>query len=51
MSVTNLHFNLIDWPFAAEGNLTVVVIYPPESPDHAGRPAIGDIDAELIVAL
>jgi hypothetical protein len=46
-----LHFRLIIWPLAAAGSITVVVIYPPELPAHAMRPAIGLMNAVLIVAL
>jgi hypothetical protein len=46
-----LHFRLTDWPTAAAGRVTVEVMYPPELPDHAIRPAIGLMNAVLIVAL
>jgi hypothetical protein len=46
-----LHFRLIDWPLAAAGSITVEVMYPPELPDHAMRPAMGLMNAVLIVAL
>jgi hypothetical protein len=46
-----LHFRLIIWPLAAAGSITVEVMYPPELPAHAWRPAIGLMNAVLIVAL
>jgi hypothetical protein len=46
-----LHFRLTDWPTAAAGRVTVEVMYPPELPDHAMRPAIGLMNAVLMVAL
>jgi hypothetical protein len=46
-----LHLRLIDWPFADAGSITVEVMYPPELPAHAIRPAIGLMNAVLIVAL
>jgi hypothetical protein len=46
-----LHLRLIVWPPAAAGSITVVVMYPPELPAHAMRPAIGLMNAVLIVAL
>jgi hypothetical protein len=46
-----LHFRRIEWLLAAAGSITVVVMYPPELPAHAWRPAIGLMNAVLIVAL
>jgi hypothetical protein len=46
-----LHLRRIDWLLADAGSITVVVMYPPELPDHAIRPAIGDMNAVEIVAL
>jgi hypothetical protein len=51
LSVAILHLSCIDWPFAAAGSITVVVMYPPELPDHAIRPPIGDMNAVLIVSV
>jgi hypothetical protein len=46
-----LHLRLIIWPFAAGGRVTVEVMYPPELPDQAWRPAIGLLQHVLMVAL
>jgi hypothetical protein len=51
LSVAILHFSLMLWPLAAAGRFTVEVIYPPELPVHAMRPAIGLMKFTLIVPL
>jgi hypothetical protein len=50
LSVAIRHLSWMLCPLAAAGRLTVVVMYPPELPVHAMRPAIGLMNCVLIIA-
>ena len=51
LSVPQFHLNWTDWPEAAGGRSTVVVINPLELPLHAARPASGLPKVVLMMVL